>query len=215
MTRRGAIGQLCVAAVVGAAGLVVAAAPAGAAKVTGSGTVACSYGTTMTFSPPLQPGRGTPVAAGGVELVTMAPATIGSCSGSVTSGSVPTSGTNSKPITLKVKANVFNKVHYVGGCLFYNGFQLQIKRTTINWTVSSGALKSSKLAPGIAALGTNAGGNLGFALSGHGTGSFAGPAALDLYFDTPSSSALQGCLGGSGTVSTLTIDPTQSSIALG
>lgn len=215
MTGRGAIGQVCAAAIIGIAGLLVAPASAGAAKVTAAGTVTCSYGTTMTFSPPLQPGIGTPATSGQPELVTMAPATIGSCTGSVTAGSIPTSGTNSKPITVKVKANVFNKVHYVGGCLFFNAFQLQLKRTTLLWTVNSGVMKSSKVTPGIASMGSNAGGNLGFALTGTGVGSFAGPSALDLYFDAPSTSALQQCIAGSGTVSTLTVDPTQSSISLG
>ena len=195
--------------------MVIVSAPAGAAKVTAAGTVTCSYGTTMTFNPPLQAGIGSPAATGQSELVTMAPATIGSCTGSVTKGSIPTTGTNAKPIIVKVKANVFNRIHYVGGCLFFNAFQLQMKRTTLLWTVNSGVLKSSKVTPGSASLGSNAEGNLGFALAGSGTGSFAGPTALDLYFDAPSTSALQGCLAGSGTVSTLTIDPTQSSISLG
>jgi len=215
MARSIAIGRVGLVAVVSMAGLVATAAPAGAAKVTAVGTVTCSYGTTMTFNPPLQPGIGTPVSRGGSELITLAPATIGTCIGSVTSGAVPTSGTNTESITFKVKANVFNRNFYAGGCLFFSSVQLLIKHTTINWAATTGALKPSKVAPGIAGLGSNSAGNLGFALSGSVKGSFAGAAALNLFFDAPSTSALQGCLSGSGTVSLLTIDATQSSIALG
>jgi len=199
----------------GLIGVVATAAPAGAAKVGGVGTVACSYGSTMTFSPPLQPGLGTPVTKKGSELITLAQATIGSCTGTVTAGSVPASGTTTKAITFKVKPFAVNGSYYAGGCLVFNSLQLLIKSATLDWTAASGTLKPTKIFPGIASLGSDPSGNLGFGFSGTAKGSFTGPAALGLYFTAPSTSALQGCIAGSGTVSALTIDPTQSSISLG
>lgn len=207
--------RVALAVAMGAVGLVAMAAPAGAVKVKGAGTVSCSYGTTMTFSPALAPGAGTPVAANGSELITLAPATIGSCTGTLTSGSVPVSGTNAKAFTFRIKAVSFHGTHYAGGCLFFDTVQLRIKHTTVDWIAPTGLLKPTNVAPGTASLGSDPEGNLGFSFSGSATGSFAGAAGLDLFFDAPSTSALQGCLAGTGTVPALTVDANQSSISLG
>ena len=213
--RRRPMGRVGLALAMTLVGLVATAVPAGAAKVYGAGTVTCSYGTTMSFNPPLQPGLGTPVAATVSEVITVAPATIGSCTGSTTVGPLPTSGTNAHPIIFKVKPIAFNGGHYAGGCLFFNSVQLLIKHTVIDWTAPAPGLRPTNVAPGIASLGSDPEGNLGYPFTGTATLSFAGPAALNLFFDAASTSALQGCLSGSGTVSVLTIDPTQSSLSLG
>jgi hypothetical protein len=196
-------------------GLVTTALPAGAVTVTGAGSVACSVGTTLTFSPPLTPGRGTVLGKGAKETITFSPTTIGSCGGTVTTGSVPTSGAPSKPIVVKAKANDVNKVNYGGGCLFFNSFALWIKHITLHWAVPSGKLAPTRIALSAGGLTSDGSGNLGFSLSGTGSGSFAGPATLGLFFDTASTMALQGCMSGTGTVSTLTVDPTQSSLSVG
>jgi hypothetical protein len=209
------LGRVGLAMAVGVVGLVATAVPAWAGKITAAGTMTCSYGTTLTFSPPLEPGIGTPVPRSGSEVITLAPAAIGSCTGSLTAGSLPTSGTNTKPLIFKIKPINLNHSYFAGGCIFFNSVQLLIKHTSIDWINSSGVLKPTKVAPGIASLGSDPSGNLGFPFSGSATGSFAGAAAMNLFFDAASTSALQGCLGGSGSVAALTIDPTQSSISFG
>jgi len=208
-------GRLGLALAIGLIGLVATAAPAGAASVSAVGTVTCSVGSTLTFDPPLQPGIGTPVAKNASELITLAPATIGSCAGSVTKGSIPVSGVSTKSNIFKVKPFDFNRNYFAGGCLFVNALQLRIKSMALDWTAASGVLKPTKFKPGYATLGSDPGGNLGFSFSSTAKGSFAGPAALGLYFTAASTTALQDCESGSGTISTLTIDPTQSSVALG
>jgi hypothetical protein len=203
----------------GLVGLVATAVPAGATgavkKVLGVGSITCSYGTTMSFSPPLRPGLGTQVAKNVDELITVATGSIGSCTGAVTAGWVPTSGTPTKAIVFKEKPFPFNRTYYDGGCNSFGTVQLRIKAMSVDWTAASGVLKPTKAYPGYATLGSDGEQNLGFGFSGSARGSFAGAAGLGLYFTGSSSSALQACIGGSGTVSTLNVDPTQSSISLG
>jgi hypothetical protein len=215
IVRRIPVGRVGLAVALSAVGLVAAAVPAGAAKVAGAGTVTCSYGSTMTFSPALLPGLGTPVSKKGYELITLAPATIGSCSGSVTAGSIPTSGTTTKALTFKIKPFAFNGNYYAGGCLFFNTVQLTIKHVSLDWVSSAEALRPTKVTLGISSLGSDPSGNLGFPYTGSATGSFAGAASLGLFFDSAGTTALQDCQSGSGSVSTLNVDPTQSSISLG
>jgi hypothetical protein len=90
-----------------------------------------------------------------------------------------------------------------------------VKHTVIDWTSPLPYDRPTNMAPGFATLGSDLAGNLGYSFTGSAIYSFAGPAALNLFFDAPSTSALQGCLAGSGTVSALTVDPTQSSISIG
>ncbi len=216
MARRQAIARACIAASLGLVGTVAMAAPAGAAKVLGAGTVTCSYGSTITFDPPLTPGRGTVAGRGVDEVMTLAPATIGSCTGTVTSGPMPTSGVTTKPVVVKVKPVVLNRVDYVGGCLFLAAMQFPIKHAVVDWTAASGLLRPSKVAAGTSGFVDDESGNLGFTYGGAAIGSFAGPATLGLFFDAASSSAIMNCESNvPGSVSSVTVDPTQSSISFG
>lgn len=209
--------RTCAAGALGLMGTLALASPAGAAKVPAVGSVTCSYGTTITFDPPLQPGIGTLVPRGTDELVTLAPASIGSCTGSVTAGSVPTSGTNPKPIVVKVKPSVIAKsTDYAGGCLFLTAFQLPIKHAVVDWTAATGLLKPSKVGLGISGFVTNLAGELGFSYGASTTGSFAGSSALNLFLDPASTTAIENCEANvPGTISSVTLDPAQSSISLG
>jgi hypothetical protein len=206
--------RVWLAGAVGAAGLVALAGPAGASKVSATGTASCSVGAAMTFSPPLQPGIGTVVAKGQAEDVTLSPIAIGGCAG--TSSTLPSSGAPTRPIVVKVKPNVSNKKLYAGGCLFLSAMQLQIKHATLAWTTASGTIRPTKAFLGIAGLSNDAAGNLGFSFVGTATGSFAGSAALTLYTDAVGTAALKDCESNlGGPITSVTVDATQSALALG
>ncbi len=214
MVGRGSIARVGIAGALGITGLMALASPAGAAKVSATGTATCSVAATMSFNPPLQPGIGTLVPSGTSELVTLSPFTFSGCTGSSTT--LPISGVPSKTVVVKVKASSFNRKLYAGGCLFLSALQLQIKHTALDWTTATGALRPTKLAPGIAGLSADGTGNLGFSFGGSATGSFAGSATLGLYTDATGTTALENCESNlGGPISSLTVDPTQSSLALG
>ena len=189
---------------------------ASAKTIHDAGTLSCSYGTTITFNPPLTPGRGTAVGSGVNELITVAPATIGGCSGTITSGVLPVSGVVTKPVVLKMKPLKIAKVSYAGGCFSFAPFQLALKHVIVSWTAASGTLAPTSAKFNAGALGTDGAGNLGYSMVGTAKSSFVGPVQLGAYFDTASSLAVQNCVGGTGgSVSSVTVDPTQSSLALG
>jgi hypothetical protein len=214
MSRRGAIARLGVVGVTVCSGLVVLAGPAGAAKVTATGTASCAVTSSLSFNPPLQPGIGTQVAKGQAEIVTVSPLSFSGCGGS--SATLPESGTPTKPVTVKVKANVLNKKLYAGGCLFLTAMQLQIKHVTVAWTSTAGVLRPTRVLPGIAALSSDPAGNLGFSFSGSASGSFGGPATLSLYTDAAGTAALEACESNvGGPISSLSVDATASSLTLG
>jgi hypothetical protein len=188
---------------------------ASAKTVHAAGSISCSFGTTMTFSPPLTPGPGTVVAKGVNELITVAPATIGGCSGTVTTGSVPVSGVTTKAVVVKLKPLKVGKVDYAGGCFSFAPFQLALKHVIVAWTPISGTMAptSAKLSAG--ALGADGAGNLGYSMIGTARSSFVGPVTLGAFFDAASTLAIQNCIAGTGSVTSVTVDPTQSTLTLG
>ena len=127
----------------------------------------------------------------------------------MTAGSVPTSGTNPKPIVVKVKPSVIAKsTDYAGGCLFLTAFQLPIKHAVVDWTAATGLLKPSKVGLGISGFVTNLAGELGFSYGASTTGSFAGSSALNLFLDPASTTAIENCEANvPGTISSVTLDP--------
>ena len=203
------------AAILLGSGLVASGGTASASTVHAAGSISCRFATTLTFSPPLTPGRGTQVAKGVSEIITVAPASVDGCTGSTTVGSVPVSGTGTKPLTVKMKPVVVNHVDYAGGCFFFSPFQLALKKAVLSWTAGSGLLATTSMKLNAGALGANGMGSLGYAITGTARGSFAGPVALGAYFDAASTLAVQDCVGGTGSVSSVTVDPTQSTIAIG
>jgi hypothetical protein len=194
-------------------GLVTVATPAGAHKTIGVGNVTCSYGDTMTFNPPLQGGIGTADITN--EVVTLAPPSLGGCTGSVTSGVVPSLGTG-KAKNVKIKGLKFNGVYYAGGCPnFVNSMWSKFK-ANYSWSATGLKLKGSRVSKVSAGGSQNSmTGDLGFVYLGTATGSFSGPVTIDAYFTDSSSAALANCVANSGTVSSLTVDPAQSSVTLG
>jgi hypothetical protein len=214
MSRRGIAVRLGGIGVLACSGLVIVAGPAGASKVTATGTASCAVTSSLSFNPPLQPGIGTQVANGQAEIVTISPLTFSGCSGS--SATLPLSGTPTKPVAIKVKANVLNKKLYAGGCLFLTAMQLQIKHVTVAWTPATGALRPTRVSPGIAPLSADLAGNLGFSFTGSATGSFGGPATLSLYTDAAGTAALEACQSNvGGGISSLPVDASASSLSLG
>jgi hypothetical protein len=202
------------AATVPLVGMLVLAGPAGAHKVTGVGSVTCSYGDSMTFSPPLAPGSGT--AGYSKEVITLRPASIGSCSGTVTSGGVPSLGTGTKARVFKIKGGKIGGVYHAGSCLSFENFLWPKFKANYDWTVAGLMLKGSKVSHMAAeSISNPTTGDLGFQFSGTATGSFSGRVTIDAYFTNASSGALEDCVANEGTVSSLTVDPTQSTVTLG
>ena len=195
-------------------GLIVVGAPAGAHKTTSVGNVTCSYGDTMTFNPPLSGGSGT--AGFSKEVITVAPASLGSCTGTVTSGAVPSVGAGAKAKAVKIKGSKIDGIYYAGGCPNFVNYMWSTFKSNYNWTATGLTLKGSKVANVSAAGSSNPStGDLGFVYSGTATGSFSGPVSIDAYFTDSSSAALQNCVANVGTVSSLTVDPAQSSVTVG
>jgi hypothetical protein len=194
-------------------GLVMVATPAGAHKTTSVGNVTCSYGDTMTFNPPLSGGSGT--AGISNEIVTLEPASLGSCTGTVTAGAVPNLGAG-KTKTVKIKGQKLDGVYYAGGCPNFVNFMWSKFKANYSWSATGLNLKGSKVARVSAEGSSNPStGDLGFVYSGTATGSFSGPVTIDAYFTDSSSAALENCVANVGTVSSLTVDPAQSSVTLG
>jgi len=201
-------------------GLMTMASPSSATPVSATGSVTCSYGTTFSFSPALKPGRGKVVPAGTKEVITIAPATLGSCTGTATSGTVPTSGLGTKSITVTMPAIVENNIWHAGGCDSLATFapKLNAKTNTakFDWTPSSDGVTKAPVTA-VSPLGGGGPSPYYYDFSGTAKGSFNGPVSIDAVFDSASSTELMDCIGnvaGSPHISTLTVDPTQSSIAL-
>ena len=209
--------RLLTAVAVPIAGVCVVASPASAATVKAQGTVTCSYATTIHFSPPLTPGIGTVVPKGASEIITMDPATLGSCTGSASVGSIPLSGVGMKPTVVKLKASVLSKVLYAGGCDFFPQFGFPRQKGIFAWTASVGALSPTKARLTGSSLIDNGLGNRGYTFTGSAAGgSFTGPVSIGAYFDAASSSAVDDCIANrGGGIASVTVDPSVSSISLG
>ncbi len=200
------------------AGFLALAPPSSATPISATGSVTCSYGTTFSFSPALKPGKGKVVPVGTKEVVTIAPATLGSCTGTATSGTVPTSGLGIKAVTVTMPPIILNNVWHAGGCDSLASFHPNLTGTSApkyGWTPSAdGVTKTPMTSSPLLGGGATP---YSYTFSGTAKGSFNGPVTIDAVFDTASSAALMGCLGnvvGSPHISSLTVDPTQSSIAL-
>lgn len=192
-------------------GILVLAGPAGA-TTTGTGTITCAYGDSMTFNPPLAGGSGTPGFKS--EAVTLAPASISGCTG--TSGTLPTLGIGTKSATFKIPGVKIGGVYYAGGCPTFVNYMWSKLKPHYDWTATGLTLKGTAVSHVSAESTSNPStGDLGFQFSGTAHGSFSGSVTIDAYFTDASSAALQACIGNSGTVSSLAVDPTQSTIALG
>ena len=201
--------------------LPVFAGPAGATGVPAAGVVTCSYGTTMTFSPPLKQGKGHLAAPGSNEVMTIAPAALGNCTGSVTAGTLPTSGAGTQPISLVIPPTVVNGVRYIGGCDSFRNFVLKVNQPTRNfkyaWSPSGDqATKAFVTSTPLAENPTNT--NFGYTFTGTAQGSFAGTVTISAWFDSSSSTAIGNCVSGipglGSKVSSATVDSSLSTITL-
>lgn len=215
MARRSRLLALGAMLTVPLAGALTLAGPAAAhGKVTGVGTVTCALGDSMSFSPPLAGGSGT--AGYKTETVTIAPASISGCTGTVTAGAVPTLGAGTKSATAKIPGVKVGDMHYAGGCPAFENYMWSKYKPHYNWTATGLTLKGSKVSDVRAEVTSNpTTGDLGFQYNGTATGSWSGPVTIDAYFAGSSSDALKACIANSGTVSSLTVDSTQSTISLG
>jgi hypothetical protein len=166
-----------------------------AAKVTGAGHTVCSFGGTISFSPPLTKAGSTSIK----KETTTVTASLGSCSGGTPAG--PAGSTTSvKPIktkTAKGKAG--------GSCSsFTTASATAVVKVKIKWV---GEKPSSFSVAGLHA-GVNAEGEVGFTGSFPVKGSYPGTGSLGVFLTPASSSQIATC---SGAVSTLSIDRTHSS----
>ncbi|MGA2837358.1 MAG: hypothetical protein ABSF84_12250 [Acidimicrobiales bacterium] len=210
------LAKVAVAVTLPLMGVAAVSGNAGAAPkaVTAIGNVTCSYSDTISFNPPLAPGAGTPGYA--LETVTIAPATLSGCSGSADPGVIPTSGAVLRAKSFKIKGVRIGRVYKAGACQSFQELAWPELRPTIAWTSTGVNLKSTHVSSFTGEGTTNpVNGNLGVIFSGNDSSSFAGASTISAYYDTASSDAMVNCLGGSGTVSSLTIDPTVSTISLG
>ncbi|HEY4929645.1 MAG TPA: hypothetical protein VIH95_10885 [Acidimicrobiales bacterium] len=169
--------------------------------------------TTFTFNPPLTPGIGTLVGKGISEVITVAPAEIGGCTG--TTAPVPVSGLATKAIVIKMRPFVLNRLDHAGGCFFFPTLLFALKHAVLDWTLPSGLMSPTSAKLNASAIGADGAGNLGYSITGTARGSFAGPVAIGAYFDPASSLAIQNCEDNAGSVASATVDPTQSTITIG
>lgn len=203
---------LCV--VGGLAVFSASASATGRVRVTkGTGTISCTLSTTLTFSPPLTPTIGTVVAKGVSEVITVAPPVLGGCTG--TANVIPSSGLGTKPIVVKMRPFVLNRVDHAGGCFFYPTIQFALKHAVFDWTLPTGPMSPTNAKLGASAIGADGSGNLGYSIAGTARGSFTGPISIGAYFDAASTLAIQNCESGIGSVASATVDPSQSSVTVG
>jgi len=210
----GKLARVVVVAVIPAAAVVIAVGPASAGGgVAAKGSLTCQLASSFTFNPPLSPGIGTTGAK--QEVVTMGPASLSGCAGSITKGLLPTSGAQTKATTIKIKAlkHLPGGGKAAGGCPAFLGLTWPKFKPHYTWTTSGAPDAGSKAT--VAKGGTwGADGPL-FTLTfgGKAKGSFAGTVAIDAVFDSSSSTAFQNCIGGSpGTIATAEFDSTLSTI---
>jgi hypothetical protein len=183
--------------------------PAFAGKVAGGGQIVCPIGGTISFSPPLTP-NGTP---GSKEVITVTTTPgSGPCrSGSPAATPAQTSGTTTtKPV--KIKGTGHPK--RVGACsMFTSASSTAVVKSKINWNNPVEPTKT------VLSNGTSitVGSEVGTQTTGTASGSYPGSATTRAVFNQSSSNAIVACIEdtSSAPVSTLTLDPTQSSSTLG
>jgi hypothetical protein len=210
----GKLARVATAVIIPAAAVVMAVSPASAGgSVKAQGTVTCQLASSFSFNPPLSPGIGTTGA--NKEVVTMGPAALSGCTGSVTAGSVPTSGAQTKATTINIKAlkHLPGGGKAAGGCPAFLDLTWPKFKPKYTWTTGGtpDAKTKSQLAKG-GTWGTD-GSNFTLTFNGTAKGSFTGTVAINAVFDTTSSAAFLACIGGTpGTISTAEFDPTMSTI---
>jgi len=188
------------------------ALPAWAGKtVKAHGHVVCHYSARVTFNPPLSPGAGSP--GHSQEIITIKPGGLTGCTGTVTVGSLPTKGRESKPLVVKVPAVVIGGVKKAGGCLPFSTLKWPTLTPEFTWkTTGVGDAPSKAKTHGSA--GIVSGTQTGYRFTGRVSGSFTPAVTIDAYWNVASSAAIQACIGGSGTVASAAFDPTLSTVSI-
>ncbi len=194
-------------------GTVVVAGPAAAKKVVATGSIHCTFSQTVSFNPPLRP---TGTAGYSKDVITFSPAQISHCTGTTNpAGAVPTFGIGTKPNLVKWPAAKIGSTKLAGACVMFKGFLSYGKyKPHYNWSDTGLSLQSDKVLP-ITFEEGSLNGEFGFLFTGTARGSFPGPVTIDNYFDAASTAALDNCVAGTGSVSTLTTDPANSTISVG
>jgi YVTN family beta-propeller protein len=187
------------------------ATPASVKVITPSGNVSCAVAGSLTFSPPLTPGNGTPDVADENISTNL---TLSGCAGSSHPvGLVPTASTSVVTKAIKIKAIKIGRTNYAGGCnTLASAINASSIKSTITWnngikasatTLSNPVLRTGNTEANISALGS-------------ATKSFAGSGSLNAFLDSASTRALGICLVGRGSsISSVAFDPSTSSITLG
>ncbi len=197
-------------------GIGAIAGPAGAHKSLASGTITCAYSQTISFNPPLSGGAGT--AGYSKDVISIAPAHVSGCTGTVSpSYALPTIGAWAKAAVLKWKGVKIGGVWKAGSCPMLSNFLWPKLKPHFLWTAAGGLrLKPSKLTNvTVTDSSSNVSHTLGFLFTGTSTGSFAGPVTIGAYLTSASNTALANCIANSGTVGSVTIDPTVSTVTAG
>jgi len=209
----GKLARVATAVVIPVAAVVVAVSPASAGgPVKAQGPLTCQLASSFSFNPPLSPLPGTLGAK--KEVVTMGPAALSGCIGSVTVGSLPTSGAQTKATTISIKAlkHLPGGGKAAGGCPAFLDLLWPKFKPKYTWT--TGGTPDSQTKALVAKGGTwgTDGSLFTLTFSGKAKGSFPGTVSIDAVFDSTSSAALTSCIGGSGTIATAEFDPTMSTI---
>jgi hypothetical protein len=216
MMRSRRLVALAVAMAVPLTATLVLAGPAGAKKVVATGTVTCHVSQTFTFNPAM---TGLPAGTPGfaVDLITISPAQLSQCSGTPTpTNALPSTGAGSRTIVVKWKGVKIGvpPTFSAGGCPMIPSISWAKVKPHLNWSAFPTGLKSTKIS-NVQASPAALNGEQGFIFTGVARGSFAGPVTLSDYFDAASTAALVACKANTGTVSSLTTDPANSTITLG
>ena len=181
------------------ASVVLVEGSAAAGKVTGSGVVTCHVQGTLSFNPPLTP-NGTPASK---ETITVSTSAV-NCSGGTPAASP--GSTVTKPV--KIKGTGKPKIS--GSCKASasstTGATVKGKQ---NW---NGGVKPSKFVLSNVKFGLDGNGEVDETGTATTTGSYAGTGTVHIDFNSSSSNAFLACVGGSGSVSSATIDEANSTV---
>ncbi len=187
--------------------------------VKAAGSITCHYGTTVTFNPPLSRSPGTLVHASTTpsEVVTLARATLGTCTRTPSGTPAVSGGRAVATFTAKIPGtSLGGGKWYVGSCLTFQEMAWAKISSQFAWSGPKVPLANSAFATKTTALSRTAG-RLGFIASGTATGSFAGAkSSITAYFNAPSAKAISAICGGStAKIATATTSSTLSTIHLG
>jgi YVTN family beta-propeller protein len=186
------------------------ATPASARVITPSGNVTCRVSGSLSFSPPLTPGNGTPNVSNEVISTSLA---LSGCAGSSDPvGQVPTASTSVVTKAIKIKAIKIGRTRYAGGC---NAFASELTAKSITSTITwNNGIRGSKTTLANIQLHEIAPQNT-IGANGTTTESFDGRSFLNAQLNSASSTALGTCLVGSGpSVASVTFSSSTSSITL-